>query len=156
MSIFQKVQPNEIYNLGAQSHVGVSFEQPEYTANVDSLGTLRLPEAIRTLGMSTHSTSELYDTAQEFPQTKPSVRRSIPVLPTASTNCMPAGSTVILRSGGGTFVTRKITRGLAWIREGLQSCLYLGNLDAKRDWGHARDYVEMQWLMLSRRGPKIM
>src|SRR6202158_745931 len=168
--IVQETQPDEIYNLAAQSHVQVSFETPEYTANADAIGTLRLLEAIRILGREKltrfyqASTSELYGKAQETPQkeTTPFYPRS----PYAVAKLYAYWITVNYREAygmyacngilfnhespvrGETFVTRKITRGLARIKIGLQECLYLGNLDALRDWGHARDYVEMQWLML--------
>jgi GDPmannose 4,6-dehydratase len=168
--IIQKVQPNEIYNLAAQSHVQVSFEEPEYTANSDALGPLRILEAIRILGLDKitrfyqASTSELYGLVQETPQTEktPFYPRS----PYGVAKLYAYWITVNYREAygmyacngilfnhespvrGETFVTRKITRGLARIYLGLQDCLYLGNLDAKRDWGHARDYVKMQWLML--------
>jgi GDPmannose 4,6-dehydratase len=168
--IVQEVQPDEIYNLAAQSHVQVSFDTPEYTANVDGLGTLRLLEAIRILGREKTtrfyqaSTSELYGLVQEIPQreTTPFYPRS----PYAVAKLYAYWITVNYREAygmyacngilfnhesplrGETFVTRKITRALARIHLGLQDCLYLGNLDALRDWGHARDYVEMQWLML--------
>ena len=168
--IIQEVQPDEIYNLAAQSHVAVSFEEPEYTANSDALGTLRLLEAIRILGMEKKtrfyqaSTSELYGLVQEIPQkeTTPFYPRS----PYAVAKLYGYWIVVNYREAygiyacngilfnhesprrGETFVTRKITRALARIKLGLQDCLYLGNLDAKRDWGHARDYVVMQWLML--------
>jgi GDPmannose 4,6-dehydratase len=168
--IVQQVQPDEIYNLAAQSHVAVSFEEPEYTANSDALGTLRLLEAIRILGLSGKtrfyqaSTSELYGLVQEVPQkeTTPFYPRS----PYAVAKLYAYWITVNYREAygiygcngilfnhesprrGETFVTRKITRALARIKLGLQDCLYLGNLSAKRDWGHAKDYVEMQWLML--------
>ncbi len=168
--IVQQVQPDEVYNLGAQSHVAVSFESPEYTANVDALGTLRLLEAIRFLGLEKTtrfyqaSTSELYGQVQEIPQreTTPFYPRS----PYAVAKLYAYWITVNYREAyglyacngilfnhespirGETFVTRKITRALARIRLGLQDCLYLGNLDAKRDWGHARDYVEAMWLLL--------
>ncbi len=174
--VIQKVQPDEIYNLAAQSHVGVSFESPEYTANVDALGTLRLLDAIRVLGMTETvrfyqaSTSELYGRAQEIPQkeTTPFYPRS----PYGVSKLFAYWITVNYREAygmyacngvlfnhespirGETFVTRKITRGLARIKVGLQECLFLGNLDAKRDWGHARDYVEMQWLMLQQDAPE--
>ena len=173
--IIQEVQPDEIYNLAAQSHVAVSFESPEYTANVDAIGTLRILEAIRTLGMSGKvrfyqaSTSELYGMAQEIPQreTTPFHPRS----PYGVAKLYAYWITVNYREAygvyacngilfnhespvrGETFVTRKITRGLARVKLGLQACVYLGNLDAKRDWGHARDYVEMQWLMLQQTLP---
>lgn len=174
--IIQKVQPDEIYNLAAQSHVAVSFEEPEYTANSDALGTLRLLEAIRILGLGGKtrfyqaSTSELFGKVQEIPQreTTPFYPRS----PYAAAKLYAYWITVNYREAygmyacngilfnhesprrGETFVTRKITRGLARIKLGLQECLYLGNIDAKRDWGHARDYVEMQWLMLQQEQPE--
>ncbi len=170
LNIVKDVQPDEIYNLGAMSHVAVSFSQPEYTANVDGLGTLRLLEAIRVLGLAKRtrfyqaSTSELYGLVQEVPQreTTPFYPRS----PYAVAKLYAYWITVNYREAygmyacngilfnhesprrGETFVTRKITRGLARIKVGLEKCLYLGNLEAKRDWGHARDYVQMQWLML--------
>jgi GDPmannose 4,6-dehydratase len=170
MRIVKQVQPDEVYNLAAQSHVAVSFEEPEYTANSDALGTLRLLEALRILGLHKKtrfyqaSTSELYGLVQETPQreTTPFYPRS----PYAVAKLYAYWITVNYREAygmfacngilfnhesplrGETFVTRKITRALARIKLGLQSCLYLGNLDAKRDWGHAKDYVEMQWLML--------
>src|SRR5258708_14344205 len=173
--IVQKVQPDEIYNLGAQSHVQVSFEQPEYTADTDAIGPLRLLEAIRILGLEKKtkfyqaSTSELYGLVQEIPQkeTTPFYPRS----PYAVAKMYAFWICVNYREAygiyacngilfnhespfrGETFVTRKITRGLARIKTGLQDTLYLGNLDAKRDWGHARDYVEMQWLMLQQDNP---
>jgi GDPmannose 4,6-dehydratase len=173
--IVQAVQPDEIYNLAAQSHVAVSFEEPEYTANADALGTLRLLESLRILGLQKRtrfyqaSTSELYGRAGETPQ-----RESTPFHPRspyAAAKLYAYWITVNYREAygmyacngilfnhespvrGETFVTRKITRGLARIRVGLQSCLYLGNLDARRDWGHARDYVEVQWLMLQQHEP---
>ncbi|WP_158904624.1 GDP-mannose 4,6-dehydratase [Burkholderia sp. L27(2015)] len=168
--IIQQVQPDEIYNLAAQSHVAVSFEEPEYTANSDALGALRILEAIRILGLEKKtrfyqaSTSELYGLVQETPQkeTTPFYPRS----PYAVAKLYAYWITVNYREAygiyacngilfnhespvrGETFVTRKITRALARIKLGLQECLYLGNIDAKRDWGHAKDYVEMQWLML--------
>ena len=168
--IIQKIQPDEIYNLAAQSHVAVSFEEPEYTANSDALGALRILEAIRILGLEKKtrfyqaSTSELYGLVQETPQkeTTPFYPRS----PYAVAKLYAYWITVNYREAygiyacngilfnhespirGETFVTRKITRALARIKLGLQDDLYLGNLDAKRDWGHAKDYVEMQWLML--------
>ena len=168
--IISDVQPDEIYNLGAQSHVAVSFESPEYTADVDALGTLRLLEAIRFLGLGSKtrfyqaSTSELYGLVQEVPQreTTPFHPRS----PYAVAKLYSYWITVNYREAyglyacngilfnhesprrGETFVTRKITRGLANIAQGLEDCLYMGNIDALRDWGHAKDYVEMQWLML--------
>ncbi|OGQ95233.1 MAG: GDP-mannose 4,6-dehydratase [Deltaproteobacteria bacterium RIFOXYD12_FULL_57_12] len=173
--IIQEVQPDELYNLAAQSHVAVSFETPEYTANADALGTLRLLEAIRILGLEKKtrfyqaSTSELYGLVQETPQTErtPFYPRS----PYAVAKLYSYWITVNYREAyglyacngilfnhespirGETFVTRKITRALARIKLGLQDCLYLGNLAAKRDWGHARDYVEMQWLMLQQEIP---
>lgn len=168
--IIQQVQPDEIYNLAAQSHVAVSFEEPEYTANSDALGALRILEAIRILKLEKKtrfyqaSTSELYGLVQETPQkeTTPFYPRS----PYAVAKMYAYWITVNYREAygmyacngilfnhespirGETFVTRKITRALARIKLGLQECLYLGNMDAKRDWGHAKDYVEMQWLML--------
>jgi len=170
LHIMQKVKPQEIYNLGAQSHVAVSFEQPEYTANVDGLGALRILEAIRILGAEKQtrfyqaSTSELYGLVQQIPQTEktPFYPRS----PYAVAKLYAYWITVNYREAygmyacngilfnhesplrGETFVTRKITRALARIKLGLQDELYLGNLDSLRDWGHARDYVEMQWRML--------
>ncbi len=170
ISIVQKVQPDEIYNLGAMSHVSVSFEQPEYTADVDGIGTLRLLEAIRILGLTKKtrfyqaSTSELFGLVQETPQkeTTPFYPRS----PYAAAKLYAYWITVNYREAygmyacngilfnhesplrGETFVTRKITRAIARIKLGLLDCLHLGNLDALRDWGHARDYVQMQWLML--------
>ena len=174
--IIQQVQPDEIYNLAAQSHVAVSFEEPEYTANSDALGALRVLEAIRILGLEKKtrfyqaSTSELYGLVQETPQkeTTPFYPRS----PYAVAKLYAYWITVNYREAygmyacngilfnhespvrGETFVTRKITRALARIKLGLQDCLYLGNLDAKRDWGHAKDYVEMQWLMLQQEKPE--
>jgi GDPmannose 4,6-dehydratase len=174
--IIQQTQPDEVYNLAAQSHVAVSFEEPEYTANSDALGVLRLLEAIRILGLEKKtrfyqaSTSELYGLVQEIPQkeTTPFYPRS----PYAVAKLYAYWITVNYREAygiyacngilfnhesptrGETFVTRKITRALARIKLGLQSCLYLGNLDAKRDWGHAKDYVEMQWLMLQQETPE--
>ena len=174
--IIQEVQPDEIYNLAAQSHVAVSFEEPEYTANSDGLGTLRVLEAIRILGLEKKtrfyqaSTSELYGLVQETPQkeTTPFYPRS----PYAAAKLYAYWITVNYREAygiyacngilfnhesplrGETFVTRKITRALSRIKLGLQTCLYLGNLDAKRDWGHAKDYVEMQWLMLQQDQPE--
>ncbi len=173
--IIQKVQPDEIYNLGAQSHVAVSFEIPEYTSDTDALGALRILDAIRTLGLEKKtrfyqaSTSELYGKVQEVPQneTTPFYPRS----PYAAAKLFAYWITVNYREAygiyacngilfnhespmrGETFVTRKITRALARISQGLQETLYLGNLDAKRDWGHAKDYVEMQWLMLQQEKP---
>jgi GDPmannose 4,6-dehydratase len=174
--IIQQVQPDEIYNLAAQSHVAVSFEEPEYTANSDALGALRILEAIRILGLEKKtkfyqaSTSELYGLVQEIPQkeTTPFYPRS----PYAVAKLYAYWITVNYREAygiyacngilfnhesplrGETFVTRKITRAVARIKLGLQDRLYLGNLDAKRDWGHARDYVEMQWLMLQQDKPE--
>jgi GDPmannose 4,6-dehydratase len=174
--IIQQIKPDEIYNLAAQSHVAVSFEEPEYTANSDGLGVLRVLEAIRILGLEKKtrfyqaSTSELYGLVQEVPQkeTTPFYPRS----PYAVAKLYGYWIVVNYREAygiyacngilfnhespvrGETFVTRKITRALARIKLGLQDCLYLGNLDAKRDWGHARDYVEMQWLMLQQEQPE--
>ena len=174
--IVQEVRPDEVYNLAAQSHVQVSFEAPEYTADVDALGTLRLLEAIRITGLAQTarfyqaSTSELFGLVQEVPQTEktPFYPRS----PYACAKLYAYWITVNYREAygmyacngilfnhesparGETFVTRKITRALSRIVLGLQDCLYLGNLDARRDWGHARDYVEMQWLMLQQEKPE--
>ena len=174
--IVQETQPDEIYNLGAQSHVAVSFESPEYTADVDAMGTLRLLEAIRILGLEKRtrfyqaSTSELYGLVQETPQkeTTPFYPRS----PYAAAKLYAYWITVNYREAygmfacngilfnhesarrGETFVTRKITRGLANIAQGLEACLYMGNLDALRDWGHAKDYVRMQWMMLQQDQPE--
>jgi len=174
--VIQMVQPDEIYNLAAQSHVAVSFEQPEYTANADALGTLRLLEAMRILGLEKRtrfyqaSTSELYGLVRETPQreTTPFYPRS----PYGVAKLYAHWITVNYREAygfyacngilfnhesplrGETFVSRKITRGLARIKLGLQDKLYLGNLDARRDWGHARDYVEAMWLMLQQREPR--
>lgn len=174
--IIQQVRPDEIYNLAAQSHVAVSFEEPEYTANSDALGALRILEAIRILGLdkSTRfyqaSTSELYGLVQEVPQreTTPFYPRS----PYAAAKLYAYWITVNYREAygiyacngilfnhespvrGETFVTRKVTRALARMKLGLQDCLYLGNLDARRDWGHARDYVEAMWLMLQQSQPE--
>ena len=174
--IIQQVQPDEIYNLAAQSHVAVSFEEPEYTANSDALGALRILEAIRILGLEKRSryyqasTSELYGLVQETPQTE--ATPFYPRSPYAVAKLYAHWITVNYREAygmyacngilfnhespvrGETFVTRKITRALARIKLELQDCLYLGNLDAKRDWGHARDYVEMQWLMLQQDHPE--
>lgn len=168
--ILQEVQPDEVYNLAAQSHVAVSFESPEYTADVDALGTLRILEAIRLLGMEKKvrfyqaSTSELYGLVQETPQSE--VTPFYPRSPYAVAKLYSYWITINYREAygiyacngilfnhesprrGETFVTRKITRGLANIAQGLESCLYLGNMNALRDWGHARDYVRMQWMML--------
>lgn len=174
--IIQQVQPDEIYNLAAQSHVAVSFEEPEYTADSDAIGTLRMLEAIRILGMEKKtrfyqaSTSELYGKVQEIPQseTTPFYPRS----PYAVAKLYAYWITVNYRESygmyacngilfnhespnrGETFVTRKITRALARIKLGLQDCLYLGNMNAKRDWGHAKDYVRMQWMMLQQEEPE--
>ena len=174
--IIQQTQPDEIYNLGAQSHVAVSFESPEYTADVDGMGTLRILEAIRILGLEKKSrfyqasTSELYGLVQETPQkeTTPFYPRS----PYAAAKLYAYWITVNYREAygmyacngilfnhesprrGETFVTRKITRGLANIHQGLEDCLYMGNIDALRDWGHAKDYVRMQWMMLQQDQPE--
>jgi len=174
--IIQETQPDEIYNLGAQSHVAVSFESPEYTADVDGMGTLRLLEAIRILGLEKKtrfyqaSTSELYGLVQETPQreTTPFYPRS----PYAVAKLYAYWIVVNYREAygmyacngilfnhesprrGETFVTRKITRGLANIAQGLEECLYMGNIDALRDWGHAKDYVRMQWMMLQQDQPE--
>lgn len=173
--IIQLVQPDEIYNLGAQSHVAVSFESPEYTADVDAMGTLRILEAIRILGLEKKtrfyqaSTSELYGLVQETPQkeTTPFYPRS----PYAVAKMYAYWITVNYREAygmyacngilfnhesprrGETFVTRKITRGLSNIAQGLETCIYMGNMDALRDWGHAKDYVRMQWMMLQQDKP---
>ena len=175
ISVIKKVEPNEIYNLGAQSHVKVSFETPEYTGQVDGLGTLRILEAVRLLGMQDDvriyqaSTSELYGLVQEVPQ-----KETTPFYPRSPYGVaklygywivknyresygMHASSGILFNHEsprrGETFVTRKITRGLSKISVGLQDCLYLGNLDAKRDWGHAKDFVEAMWLMLQQDEP---
>ena len=174
--LLAEIRPDEVYNLGAQSHVAVSFEAPEYTADVDAIGTLRLLEAIRFLGLENKtrfyqaSTSELYGLVQEIPQkeTTPFYPRS----PYAVAKLYAYWITVNYREAygiyacngilfnhesprrGETFVTRKITRGLANIAQGLEDCLYLGNMDALRDWGHAKDYVRMQWLMLQQEQPE--
>lgn len=174
--IMQEVQPDEVYNLGAQSHVAVSFESPEYTADVDAIGTLRLLEAIRILGLEKKtrfyqaSTSELYGLVQEIPQkeTTPFYPRS----PYGVAKLYAYWITVNYREAygmyacngilfnhesprrGETFVTRKITRGLCNIAQGLEQCLFMGNMDALRDWGHAKDYVRMQWMMLQQDQPK--
>jgi GDPmannose 4,6-dehydratase len=174
--IIQECQPDEIYNLGAQSHVAVSFESPEYTADVDAIGPLRILEAIRILGLEKKtrfyqaSTSELYGLVQEIPQkeTTPFYPRS----PYAVAKLYAYWITVNYREAygmyacngilfnhesmrrGETFVTRKVTRGLANIAQGLEQCLYMGNIDALRDWGHAKDYVRMQWLMLQQDKPE--
>ena len=174
--VMQQVEPDEIYNLGAQSHVAVSFEEPEYTANSDALGALRILEAIRILGLTDRtkyyqaSTSELYGLVQESPQTE--TTPFYPRSPYGVAKLYAYWITVNYReaygmfacngilfnhespSRGETFVTRKITLALARIKLGLQECLYLGNLEALRDWGHARDYVEMQWLMLQQEEPE--
>ena len=174
--IMQRVQPDEIYNLAAQSHVAVSFEEPEYTANADALGPLRLLEAIRILGLENSSrfyqasTSELYGLVQETPQRE--ATPFYPRSPYAVAKLYAYWITVNYREAygmyacngilfnhesplrGETFVTRKITRGLARVKLGLQDCVYLGNLNALRDWGHARDYVRMQWLMLQQDTPE--
>jgi GDPmannose 4,6-dehydratase len=174
--IISDIEPDEIYNLGAQSHVAVSFEQPEYTANVDALGTLRILEAVRSLGLAARtriyqaSTSELYGLVQESPQSE-----TTPFYPRSPYGVAKLYGYWITKNyreayglyccngilfnhesprRGETFVTRKITRALANISQGLADCLYLGNLDALRDWGHAKDYVEMQWLMLQQDEPK--
>jgi GDPmannose 4,6-dehydratase len=174
--IVQETQPDEIYNLGAQSHVAVSFETPEYTADVDGLGTLRLLDAVRFLGLEKKtrfyqaSTSELYGLVQEIPQ-----RESTPFYPRspyavaklyAYWICVNyreaygiyACNGILFnhesKRRGETFVSRKITRGLANIAQGLETCLYMGNLDARRDWGHAKDYVRMQWMMLQQERPE--
>ena len=174
--IIQQVQPHEIYNLGAQSHVAVSFETPEYTANSDALGTLRILEAIRILGLEKHtkfyqaSTSELYGLIQESPQTEktPFYPRSpygvaklysywITVNYREAYNIFACNGILFNHESprrGETFVTRKITRGLTRIEKGLDECLYLGNIDSQRDWGHAKDYVEMQWMMLQIENPE--
>ena len=174
--IIQECQPDEIYNLGAQSHVAVSFESPEYTADVDAMGPLRILEAIRILGLEKKtryyqaSTSELYGLVQEIPQkeTTPFYPRS----PYAVAKMYAYWITVNYREAygiyacngilfnheskrrGETFVTRKVTRGLANIAQGLEGCLFMGNIDALRDWGHAKDYVRMQWLMLQQDSPE--
>jgi len=174
--ILEEVQPDEVYNLGAQSHVAVSFESPEYTADVDAMGTLRILEAIRFLGLESKtrfyqaSTSELYGLVQEIPQ-----RESTPFYPRspyAVAKLYAYWITVNYREAygmyacngilfnhesprrGETFVTRKITRGLANIAQGLEQCLYMGNMEALRDWGHAKDYVRMQWMMLQQGHPE--
>ena len=175
LNIIQKVKPDEIYNLGAQSHVSVSFESPEYTANSDALGPLRILEAVKTLGFIDNtkiyqaSTSELYGLVRETPQSEST--SFYPRSPYGVAKLYAYWITVNYREAykmfacngilfnhesprrGETFVTRKITRGLARIDSGLEECLYLGNLDSLRDWGHAKDYVEMQWLMLQQNEP---
>ncbi len=175
IKIIQEIQPDEIYNLGAQSHVAVSFESPEYTANSDALGTLRILEAVRLLGLKSKtkiyqaSTSELYGFTREVPQ-----KESTPFYPRSPYGVAKLYAYWIVVNyreayglfacngilfnhesprRGETFVTRKITRGLANIEKGLEKCLYMGNLNAKRDWGHAKDYVEMQWRMLQQENP---
>ncbi|MEI6644117.1 MAG: GDP-mannose 4,6-dehydratase [Novosphingobium sp.] len=174
--IIEQCQPDEIYNLGAQSHVAVSFEVPEYTADIDAIGTLRLLEAVRFLGLDKKtrfyqaSTSELYGLVQETPQRE--VTPFYPRSPYAVAKLYAYWITVNYRESygmyacngilfnhesprrGETFVTRKITRGLANIAQGLDSCLYMGNIDSLRDWGHAKDYVQMQWLMLQQERPE--
>ncbi len=174
--IIQQLQPDEIYNLGAQSHVAVSFDSPEYTANTDGLGTLRILEAVRILGLEKKtriyqaSTSELYGLVQETPQNE--LTSFYPRSPYGVAKLYAYWITINYREAygiyacngilfnhesprrGETFVTRKITRGLARISSGLEKILYMGNLDALRDWGHARDYVEMQWLMLQQEFPE--
>lgn len=174
--IISQVSPDEVYNLGAQSHVAVSFESPEYTADVDALGTLRLLEAVRFLGLERKtrfyqaSTSELYGLVQEVPQTETTPFH--PRSPYAAAKLYAYWITVNYREAygmfacngilfnhesprrGETFVTRKITRGLANISQGLEACLYMGNIDALRDWGHAKDYVRMQWMMLQQDAPE--
>ncbi len=176
MKLIQKIKPDEIYNLGAQSHVAVSFETPEYTANCDALGILRILEAVKNLNLTKKtkiyqaSTSELYGLVQEVPQkeTTPFYPRS----PYAVAKLYAYWIVVNYREAydifacngilfnhessrrGETFVTRKITRGLARIKYGLEKCIYMGNLDSKRDWGHAKDYVYMQWLMLQQEKPE--
>ena len=176
IKIIERIKPDEIYNLGAQSHVAVSFESPEYTANCDALGTLRILEAVRLLNLTNKtriyqaSTSELYGLVQEVPQ-----RESTPFYPRSPYGVAKLYAywiTINYREAygiyacngilfnhesprrGETFVTRKITRGLARIDEGIEKCIYMGNIDAKRDWGHAKDYVEMQWMMLQQDKPK--
>ena len=176
INIVQKVQPDEIYNLGAQSHVAVSFESPEYTANCDGIGTLRILEAVKLLGLSKKtkvyqaSTSELFGKVQEIPQKE--TTSFYPRSPYAAAKIYAYWITINYREAygmyacngilfnhesprrGETFVTRKITRGLTRINEGLEKCLFMGNLDSLRDWGHAKDYVEMQWLMLQQENPE--
>jgi GDPmannose 4,6-dehydratase len=173
--VIQQTQPDEIYNLAAQSHVAVSFEKPEYTADIDGVGTMRMLEAIRTLGLTKKtrfyqaSTSELFGKVQEVPQTEktPFYPRSPyavaklysfwAVVNYREAYDMHASNGILFNHEsprrGETFVTRKITMALAKIKHGLQDCLYLGNMDAMRDWGHARDYVEMMWLMLQKETP---
>ena len=173
--ILKEVEPDEIYNLGAQSHVAVSFETPEYTANSDALGTLRVLEAVRILGLDKKtriyqaSTSELYGKVHETPQNEETA--FYPRSPYGAAKLYAYWITINYREAyglfacngilfnhesprrGETFVTRKITRGLTKINYGLETCVYLGNIDAKRDWGHAKDYVKMQWLMLQQDKP---
>ncbi len=176
MKLIQKIQPDEIYNLGAQSHVAVSFETPEYTANCDALGVLRILEAVKNLNLIKKtkiyqaSTSELYGLVQEVPQ-----KESTPFYPRSpyavaklyaywiivnyreAYNIFACNGILFNHESprrGETFVTRKITRGLARINYGLEKCIYMGNLDAKRDWGHAKNYVQMQWLMLQQEKPE--
>jgi len=175
INTIKSIEPDEIYNLGAQSHVAVSFETPEYTANCDGIGTLRILEAVRLLGLTKKtriyqaSTSELYGKVQEIPQSENT--KFYPRSPYAAAKIYAYWITINYREAygmfacngilfnhesprrGETFVTRKITRGLARIDEGLEKCLYMGNLDSLRDWGHARDFVEMQWLMLQQNEP---
>jgi GDPmannose 4,6-dehydratase len=175
MRLIKEIEPHEIYNLGAQSHVAVSFETPEYTANCDALGTLRVLEAVRVLGLTQKtkiyqaSTSELYGLVQETPQNE--LTPFYPRSPYGAAKLYAYWITINYREAykmfacngilfnhesprrGETFITRKITRGLSRINAGLEKCLYLGNLNSKRDWGHARDYVEMQWLMLQQEKP---
>ena len=174
--IIQETQPDEIYNLGAQSHVAVSFESPEYTADIDAIGVLRILEAIRILGLEKKtrfyqaSTSELYGLVQETPQSE--MTPFYPRSPYAVAKLYAYWITVNYREAygmyacngilfnhesarrGETFVTRKITRGLTNIAQGVENCLYLGNIDALRDWGHAKDYVRVQWLMLQQEKPE--
>jgi GDPmannose 4,6-dehydratase len=174
--IVSEVQPDEIYNLGAQSHVAVSFDSPEYTADVDAMGTLRILEAIRFLGLQEKtrfyqaSTSELYGLVQETPQTE--TTPFYPRSPYAVAKLYSYWTTVNYREAygmfacngilfnhesprrGETFVTRKITRGLTNISQNIENCLYMGNIDSLRDWGHAKDYVRMQWMMLQQDGPE--
>lgn len=174
--IIQDVQPDEIYNLGAQSHVAVSFEMPEYTADIDALGTLRLLEAVRLLGMTDHvrfyqaSTSELFGKVHESPQSE--ITPFYPRSPYAVAKLYAYWMTVNYRESygmyacngilfnhesprrGETFATRKVTRAIANIAQGLEACLYMGNIDSLRDWGHAKDYVRLQWLMLQQDSPE--
>ena len=176
LRVIQQVQPDEIYNLGAQSHVAVSFETPEYTANADAVGTLRILEAIRILKLEKRtrfyqaSTSEMFGRVQQVPQTE--TTPFYPRSPYGVAKLYAHWITINYREAygiyacsgilfnhespirGETFVSRKITRGLARVAEGLQNCIYLGNLDARRDWGHARDYVRAQWLMLQQDEPR--